>query len=77
MATIATSKAVLATVKKVDECFNPNTPPPLIKSMNPIIMRIIAKTIPAQVIKLRSFMIILFVNNVSSCNMIKSTCYYM
>ena len=53
----------MAAVKNVEECFSPNTPPPFIKSINPKIMRIMAKIIPAQVIKLRNFMVNFFVNN--------------
>jgi hypothetical protein len=48
-------RKVFATVKKVDECLSPKTPPPLRKSIKPQTIRITAIMAQIQLIRLNSF----------------------
>jgi hypothetical protein len=50
----------LATVKKVEECFNPNTPPPPMKSIAPNAIRITAITAQIQLIRINGFIFLHF-----------------
>jgi hypothetical protein len=57
---IVSKRKVLATVKKVEECFNPNTPPPPMKSIAPQIIRITAITAQIQLIRISGFIFYIF-----------------